>query len=453
VTPDLFEVNFDGLVGPTHHFGGLGVGNLASQTHGGQVAKPRAAAIQGIEKIRRCVALGARQAFLPPQRKPSLTMLRRLGFRGNASELLKQAADTDPHLLSAVWSASSMWTANAATVSEGSSSADGKTHLTIANLSSSLHRSIEPAQTLRLFRSVFAEASFVIHRPLPSSVPLRDEGAANHMRLTDSTGTRGIDLFVYGSHESNGATSHRFFARQGIEASRAVARLHGLNPANTFFLLQHPEAINAGAFHNDVVATSHRHVWLHHEKAYLDASETIASIENRFFEMTGEALIRHEISDSELPLSDAIKCYLFNGQLLSRDHDSSMTLLCPEQVRETPLAMQVIETTLKKTGPLRGCEFVELRESMNNGGGPACLRLRVPMSPQQWDALPESLKWSDETANDLCEVFERLYPETLAIADLANVEWIKASEAAVNAIERILGLSLGWNLASSDDPV
>jgi len=438
---EIFDVNFDGLVGPTHHYGGLGVGNLASQTHRYNVAQPRATAIQGIEKMRRCVGLGVRQAILPPQRRPSLTMLRRMGFRGTVNEILDQAYQTDRHLLSAVWSASSMWAANAATVSASSSCVDGRVHFTIANLSSSLHRSIEPAQTLRLFRTIFADDGFVVHRPLPSGVPMRDEGAANHMRLTDSTGTRGVDIFVYGSFEKNAVNGHRFFPRQGLEASHAIAKMHGLDPHKTFFLRQHPEAIDAGAFHNDVVGTSHKQVWLHHEKAYIDAAEIIATIENRFYEVTGEQLIRYEIPEATLSLSDAIKCYLFNGQLLSRDHDSSMTLLCPEQVNETPSAMQAVASILNHGGPITKCEFVELRESMNNGGGPACLRLRVPMSSSQWHCVPTSVKWSEAVADRLCDVIERYYPETLTIDELHDVEFIKVVQTATEAIERVLGLT------------
>lgn len=438
---ELHEVSFDGIVGPTHHFGGLGVGNVASQSHVGQVAYPRAAALQGIEKMRRCASLGLRQAIFPPQQRPVLRTLRRLGFCGSDGDVLQRTAETAPHLLSAVWSASSMWSANAATVSAGPACADKKIHLTIANLSSSLHRSLEAPQTLRLFRHVFRDSAFVVHPPLPGIMALRDEGAANHMRLTDLSGTRGIDLFVYGDDESAAPGPKRFRSRQSLEASKAIARLHGLDPRSTFFLRQHPEAIAAGAFHNDVVATSHRNVWLHHERAYLDANSTIAEIEERFELVTGQSLQRCEIPEAELPLCDTVSSYLFNGQLLPSDHGpESMTMLCPEQVRETPAALRSIESLIDSEGPIVACEFVELRESMNNGGGPACLRLRVPMEEANWKSLPGNLRFCEPVADQLCRVIESTYPAKLEISDLTSLELAQQVRHAVRELNRVLGL-------------
>lgn len=453
---NLIEANFDGLVGPTHHFGGLGVGNLASQSHGGHVAKPRGAAIQGIEKMRLVASLGVAQAILPPQHRPDLRMLQRLGLDtfgldqfgvgGNHAQVLRAAYEASPRLLSAACSASSMWAANAATVSAAPACRDGKTHLTIANLSSSLHRSLEPSQTLKLFRRIFHENSFVVHPPLPHCVSLRDEGAANHMRLTDRNGTRGIDIFVYGSdsldgHKSNDAIApSRFFPRQGLDASKAIARLHRLDMSSTFFLKQHPAAIDAGAFHNDVVAVSHHNIWLHHQLAYEADDATFNRIEQRFTELTGESLLRHEISSDELPLQDAVNSYLFNGQILSRRDDHSMTIVCPAQVQETPAALAVVKQLIAGEGPITDFRSVDLRESMNNGGGPACLRLRVPMSEAQWQSLPPGVRFTDTLADRLCEIVERHYPETLSLDDLLESDLIDVSRRATHAIRHALGL-------------
>jgi succinylarginine dihydrolase len=438
----LTEVNFDSVVGPTHHFGGLGVGNQASLAHFGQVAKPRAAALQGIEKMRRCAAIGAPQCILPPQRRPVLRMLTRLGYEGTTEAMLRQVAVDDPALLSAVWSASAMWTANAATVT--ASGRDGKTHLTVASLSSSLHRSLEPPQTVRLFRNVFQYPAFAVHSPLPSCVGLRDEGAANHMRLSDDSGVNAVDIFVYGSDDrsrSVDASRTKFFPRQTLSACQAVARLHRLDPDSTFFIRQHPEAIAAGAFHNDVVATSHRNVLLHHEFAYLDAEATLAAIEKRYLEVTRKPLFRYEVRQVDLSLDDAIKTYLFNCQLLSRSMgDKSTVMVCPMQVQEVLAARRVTELLVGNTGPIDECVFVELRESMNNGGGPACLRLRVPMTYEQWASIPEGIRWSDSIADELCQVIEQHYPETMTSADLANVELIAVADRAAAAVERVLGL-------------
>src|SRR5260221_2016617 len=91
------EYNFDGLVGPTHNYAGLSRGNVASLAHSGQTANPRAAALQGLGKMRFVASLGVGQAVLPPHERPSLRTLRRLGFRRSGEEILGPAG-ADPEL-------------------------------------------------------------------------------------------------------------------------------------------------------------------------------------------------------------------------------------------------------------------------------------------------------------------------------------------------------------------
>ena len=43
----LTEINFDGLVGPSHNYAGLSIGNLASTRNAGQLSQPRRAALEG----------------------------------------------------------------------------------------------------------------------------------------------------------------------------------------------------------------------------------------------------------------------------------------------------------------------------------------------------------------------------------------------------------------------
>ena len=91
----LIEVQFDGLPGPTHHFGGLSQGNLASQAHAGFRSRPRAAARQSLAKMRRLLDLGAVQAVLPPLLRPDLDLLRESGFTGDDGAVLGAAWRTD----------------------------------------------------------------------------------------------------------------------------------------------------------------------------------------------------------------------------------------------------------------------------------------------------------------------------------------------------------------------
>ena len=139
----LTEINFDGIIGPSHNYAGLSRGNIASATHAGDVSEPRAAALQGIEKMRHNLALGLPQGFFMPLDRPDAKWLETLGAT---------PGDAEGHLRAQAWSASSMWAANAATVSPAPDSADGKCHLTVANLVTMPHRSHEWPGTLAQLR-------------------------------------------------------------------------------------------------------------------------------------------------------------------------------------------------------------------------------------------------------------------------------------------------------------
>ncbi|MEE9452218.1 MAG: N-succinylarginine dihydrolase, partial [Gammaproteobacteria bacterium] len=128
-----YEVNFDGIVGPTHHYGGLAADNVASKKHALQISNPKAAAKQGLEKMTFLIRLGLKQALLPPHERPNLAFLKRLGFSGTPEKILCNAFKADPKLLTAVYSASSMWAANAATVSPSVDCKDRRIHVTPAN--------------------------------------------------------------------------------------------------------------------------------------------------------------------------------------------------------------------------------------------------------------------------------------------------------------------------------
>ena len=221
------ELNIDGLVGPTHHFGGLSAGNLASQHHRHKVSHPKQAALQGLAKMKLLADLGIPQAVLPPHDRPDVASLRRLGFSGSDAEVIEKAGRDEPGLLSAFSSGSSMWSANAATVSPSADTDDGRVHFTPANLASNLHRCIESVTTATVLRAIFADESvFAHHGPLPQAAELGDEGAANHMRLSPAHGKSGLEIFVYGQSGNELATSQHP-ARQSLLASAAVARLHG----------------------------------------------------------------------------------------------------------------------------------------------------------------------------------------------------------------------------------
>ena len=390
----LVEINFDGIVGPSHNYAGLSLGNLASASNAGETAFPRAAALQGLAKMRGNMALGLTQGFLLPLPRPNAVFLDAIGADGSE----------DRRLTAAAWSASSMWTANAATVSPGPDTADGRCHLTAANLVTMPHRSQEWVDTVRQLRLAFADAAhFAIHDAVPPC--FGDEGAANHMRMGAHHAAPGLELFVYG--KSGGA----FPARQHEQASRAVARLHGLDPARSLFIEQNPEAIAAGAFHNDVVAVANERVLFTHEQAFADPDGTYAAIRDKLPE--AEIVV---VPAAAVSLADAIKSYLFNAQLLTLP-SGEMGLVIPLEAWEHPRVRPWLDGMLASNGPIRRVLPVDVRQSMANGGGPACLRLRVVADPATVD--PRFLL-DEAKAARIESIITAFWPETIHPSELGN---------------------------------
>jgi succinylarginine dihydrolase len=411
----LKEINFDGIVGPSHNYAGLSLGNLASASNAGEVSEPRAAALQGIDKMRANLALGMAQGIFLPHPRPDRVWLAELGT---------SIEEADATLTANALSASAMWAANAATVSPAPDTGDGRCHLTVANLKTMPHRSHEWPATLAQLRVAFAGDAFAVHGPVPAA--FGDEGAANHMRLTPAHGEAGVELFVYGV--SGGA----FPARQHLEASKAVARLNRLDPARVIFAEQSEAAIAAGAFHNDVVAVANERVLFAHEQAFADKVGLLAAIENRVpsFEYV-------EVPAAEVPLADAIRSYLFNAQLVTAP-DGQPMLIVPTEARDTPSVWRWIEGHLAGNGPIRRVEVVDVRQSMANGGGPACLRLRVVADPGTVDPrfIVDSAK-----LDGIADVIRRYWPEQIHRDDLQQSALIADVERARAALLDSLGLA------------
>jgi succinylarginine dihydrolase len=411
----IVEINFDGIVGPSHNYAGLSLGNLASARNAGEVAYPRAAALQGLEKMRANLRLGLVQGLFVPPPRPA---------RGWLAELGTTVETADPVLAANAMSASAMWAANAATVSPSPDTGDGKCHLTVANLRTMPHRSHEWAATLAQLRVAFAREAFAVHAPVPTA--FGDEGAANHMRLAAAHGEPGVEVFVYGTGGGP------FPARQHLEASKAVARLHRLDPDRTIFAAQSEEAIAAGAFHNDVVAVANGPVLFAHEKAFADKAALVDALAAR---VDGFELV--EVADTDVPLADAIRSYLFNAQLVTLP-DGAMTLIAPTEAEGTPSVKAWIDRHLASNGAIRRVEFVDVRQSMANGGGPACLRLRVQCDPADVD--PRFLL--DEARIDtLAAVVAARWPEAIAIDELQSATLIGTVESARSALLEALNLN------------
>ncbi len=434
------EVNFDGLIGPNHNYAGLAFGNLASEKNAQQASYPKKAALEGLEKMRKLIKLGFKQGFMLPQNRPDISTLKKLGFNGSDTNIIKQVAQQAPQLLSMVYSASSMWAANAATVSPSCDSTDGKVHFTPANLQSSNHRAIEHTQTQKCLSTIFNnENYFTVHDALPSLPAFSDEGAANHSRLCDHYGQRGIGLFVYGRDHKSDLSTFKFPARQTLLASQAIVRQHNLGDSHTVYLQQNPTAINAGAFHNDVVAVANGPVLFYHQDAFEANSQKHA------FEILKHTIKFKtiEVPREQVNLQDAIQSYLFNSQLLAHSDGSfdEMTLIAPTECRDNKSVYAYLNKLIQDKGqPIQHIEYVDVRQSMANGGGPACLRLRVVLNQEELAAVNPIFLLDAKKIDALQTCINKHYPEQIYPQDLAKPELMRQCQNALKALSEVLGL-------------
>ena len=432
---NAWEVNFDGLPGLTHHYAGLSFGNEASTKHQYQVSNPQRAAKQGLLKMKALADAGFAQGVIPSQERPNVALLRQLGFSGRDEQVIAKAAAQAPELLSAASSASAMWVANAATVCPSADALDGKVHLTVANLNSLLHRASEAPTTQAILQGIFHDpAHFAVHGPLPAVASLGDEGAANHNRLGRDYGLPGTQLFIYGRDETRGAMPLRYPARQTRAASEAVARLNQTNPNQVIFAQQNPQVIDQGVFHNDVIAVSNRELLFCHEQAFVQQPQLMAHLRER---VAGFMAI--EVPAAKVTVAEAVTTYLFNSQLLSKA-DGSMMLVLPGEAQEHPRVWRYLNELIAQDNPIDTLRVFDLRESMANGGGPACLRLRVVLNDDERRAVNPAVMMNDTLFTTLNDWVDCYYRDRLTVGDLADPQLLQEGREALDRLTQILQL-------------
>jgi succinylarginine dihydrolase len=435
----MTEYDFNGIPGPTHNFAGLARGNLAAESNAAQLANPRAAAQQALLKMRSLAHWGVPQAVLPPQERPDVAALRVLGFAGSDADVIVQAAKDAPRLLAACSSAAAMWVANAATVSPSADTADARVHFTPANLVSHFHRTLEAPTTTRVLRAIFAdEARFVVHDPLPAAPQFGDEGAANHTRFTTAADAPGIELFVHGraAYDATAHAPRRYPARQTREAAEAIVRRHRLDPARVVHAQQNPDAIDAGVFHNDVIAVGHRATLFCHERAFVAQDAVLGTLAGR----VGPTFTPIVVRESDVSLDDAVATYLFNSQLHTRG-DGRLMLVAPTECEKNPRVHAYLQKLTARGGPVAEVLMYDLSESMRNGGGPACLRLRVALTTAERDAVDARVFLDDALAAELETWIDRHYRDRLAPGDLGDPQLLDESRRALDELTRMLRLS------------
>ena len=434
-----YEANFDGLVGPTHNYAGLSYGNVASLNNATAISSPKAAAKQGLKKAKALADMGMVQGILAPQERPDLHTLRRIGFSGTDAEVLSKAAKQAPAVLRACCSASSMWTANAATVSPSADTHDGKIHFTPANLVDKLHRSIEPTTTGNILAATFNNSRyFSHHQHLPEHASFGDEGAANHTRLCSEYGHAGLELFVYGQEATNplAPKPKKYPARQTLEASQAIARLHQLDDESSVFIQQNPDVIDQGVFHNDVIAVGNKNVLFYHEQAFMNTKEKLAEIQRKF---NGQALHFIEVPTAKVGIQDAVKSYLFNTQIITLPN-GEMAIIAPTNCQENEAVFAYLNEVVTLGTPIKHVHYFDVKQSMQNGGGPACLRLRVAMNEMEVAAVNQHTLMNDALFERLNLWVDKHYRDELAVDELADPQLIIESRTALDELTQIMKL-------------
>jgi len=433
------EYNFDGLVGPTHNYAGLSVGNVASLKNASGVSNPREAAIQGLEKMKALHDLGIPQAVLAPMERPDVTTLRRLGFSGDDAKVLSVAAKKAPGILVACASASSMWTANACTVSPSADTADNRLHITPANLSNKFHRSIEHPDTGRILKAMFSDESyFAHHQALPSGDHFGDEGAANHSRFCENYGDRGLEFFVFGKYAFNQSMPEPkiFPARQTFEACEAIIRMHQLSEEDSVIAQQNPDVIDQGVFHNDVIAVANGNLLFCHQMAFLEQQETLDRLRNKY---RGDNFQVIEVPQQQVSVENAVNSYLFNSQLVNAS-DGGMILIAPLECIENQQVNDYLLQLIEDDNPIKDVKTFEVQQSMRNGGGPACLRQRIVLTDDEREAANQAIFMDEQLFDKLTQWVKQHYRDRMSAEDLADHQLLVESRTALDELTQILQL-------------
>lgn len=433
------EVNFECIVGPTHYFGGLSYGNLASTQNKARSSSPKKAALQSLAKMYWLHTQGFVQGMLPPHERPHQKSLANLGFSGPLHEAIFAVSKKMPEIFLSLCSSSSMWAANAATVSPSFDSCDHKMHISPANLVSMFHRSIEADFTHRVCKRIFHDDHhFFVHDPLPSHLLFADEGAANHNRLAPDHAHHALQIFVYGKDAQGLQKSSIFPARQSLLANQALIKRHMLEEIYVLNLEQNALAIDAGAFHNDVVSVSNGEVFLSHELAFQDPS-ALKIIEQRYEQLFDRKLYLITIDHDEVSLAQAVSSYLFNSQILSKN-DGHMLLLAPAECNAHPTVQKAIQRILDENNPINAVNYFDISESMANGGGPACLRLRMAMSTASLQTISPTVILNENNYHALCDVVNTYYVDEFDPRLYFDRSFIDNATRALDEISKILGL-------------
>ncbi len=142
-------------------------------------------------------------------------------------------------------------------------------------------------------------------------------------------------------------------------------------------------------------------------------------------------------TEKELPVADAVKAYPFNSQVLTMP-DGSMAIIAPIESRETPSAKAFLDRVLAEDNPVKTVHYLDVRQSMNNGGGPACLRLRVPLTDDEVSEVEANVFFTPTLHDELAAWIKKHYRDRLSPKDLGDPALARESMTSLDELTRIL---------------
>jgi succinylarginine dihydrolase len=305
------------------------------------------------------------------------------------------------------------------------------------------HRSIEAETTSKVLKAIFPDTVyFTHHAPLPAGEYFPDEGAANVTRFCKDHSGLGVNLFVFGKYtlKSNRQLPAKFPARHAYETTQVIIRSHQLFPDRAIVAQQHPDSIDTGVFHNDVISVSNQNLFLYHSHAFLNMNEVLDDIRRKLEKICDISPLLIEVPQNKIPIAMAVQTYLFNSQIVTIP-DGKMAMICPIECQKYDEVTHFLSDLEKNPDyPIEIIHYVDLRESMQNGGGPACLRNRVVLNQNELEAANPAVFLDEKLYSKLIAWINKHYREELKLKDLADPKIVDEGQAALDELTKILDL-------------
>ena len=228
-----------------------------------------------------------------------------------------------------------------------------------------------------------------------------------------------------------------------LKRRRPLPRQHRLDPDRVVYAQQHPDVIDQGVFHNDVIAVGNQNLLFCHEKAFLHQ----ANVYEDLLKVTDGQLTILEVPKSKVRVETAVQTYLFNSQLLSQP-DGRMIIVVPSECQTNQTVANYLQELVDSDSPISSVKTFDLRQSMSNGGGPACLRLRVVLTEKELAAVNQHCLMSNSLFTQLNDWVNRHYRDRLTAEDLADPQLLQESRTALDELTQILDLGSVYSFST-----